>query len=114
MNSHYTKSNVISSLFWKLLERGGTQGVQLVVQIILARLISPSEFGIIAIVMVFINLAQVFVQSGFNTALIQKKDADEIDFSSILYLSLGISGVLYIMIYNGAPLVADFYDSTTL
>jgi len=80
---YITKKKVVSSLFWKLLERGGTQGVQFIVQIVLARLLAPEQFGTIAIVMVFITLAQVFVQSGFNTALIQKKDADEVDFSSI-------------------------------
>ena len=80
------KSRIISSLFWKLMERGGTQGIQFIVQIVLARLLLPEDFGTIAIVMVFISLAQVFVQSGFNTALIQKKNADEVDFSSVFYL----------------------------
>lgn len=80
MKNQYTKSNILTSLFWKLLERGGTQGIQFIIQIVLARLLAPEQFGTIAIVMVFIHLAQVFVQSGFNTALIQKKDADDVDF----------------------------------
>ena len=79
MENQNTNSNILSSLFWKLMERGGTQGIQFIVQIILARLLSPEEYGIIAIVMVFILLANVFVESGFNTALIQKKDADEVE-----------------------------------
>ena len=87
MKVNVNKSNILSSLFWKLLERGGTQGIQFIVQILLARLLAPEQFGTIAIVMVFINLAQVFVQSGFNTALIQKKEADSEDFSSIFYNS---------------------------
>lgn len=103
------KGKVLSSLVWKLLERGGSQGIQFVVQIILARLLLPEDFGIIAIVMVFISLAQVFVQSGFNTALIQKKDADEEDFSSVLYLSLTVAVVLYIVIFVAAPFIADYY-----
>jgi len=114
MANNYSKNNVISSLFWKLMERGGTQGVQFLVQIVLARLISPEEFGIIAIVMVFINLARVFVQSGFNTALIQKKDADELDFSSTFYLSLIVAGILYIIIYFTAPIIANFYSDSNL
>lgn len=73
MSSQHTKSNILSSLFWKLMERGGAQGIGFFVSIILARLLSPEEYGIIAIVMVFILLANVFVESGFNTALIQKK-----------------------------------------
>lgn len=96
------------------MERGGSYGIQFIVQIVLARLLAPEQFGVIAIVMVFINLAQVFVQSGFNTALIQKKDADEVDFSSIFYLSLGIAGILYILMYISAPFIADFYEHEIL
>ena len=103
------KLKIISSLSWKLMERGGTNGVQFLVQIVLARLLSPEEFGTIAIVMVFINIAQVFVQSGFNTALIQKKDADKVDFSSIFYLSLGVAGIVYIIIFQLAPYIAVIY-----
>jgi teichuronic acid exporter len=114
MNENHIKSKVLSSLFWKLMERAGTQGIQFIVQIVLARLLLPEQFGTIAIVMVFINLAQVFVQSGFNTALIQKKDADEVDFSSIFYLSVGISGILYILMYISAPFIASFYNNPIL
>lgn len=67
------KNKVMSGLLWKLMERGGTQGIQFIVQIILARLLLPEDYGIIALVLVFITIANVFVQSGFNTALIQKK-----------------------------------------
>ncbi|WP_338192420.1 lipopolysaccharide biosynthesis protein [Aerococcus viridans] len=114
MPSQHTKSNILSSLFWKLMERGGTQGIQFIVQIVLARLLSPEEYGIIAIVMVFILLANVFVESGFNTALIQKKDADEVDFSSVLYLSLGVASILYGIIFITAPFIASFYDQPIL
>lgn len=108
------KGKVISSLFWKLMERGGTQGIQFIIQIVLARLLVPSQFGTIAIVMVFIHLAQVFVQSGFNTALIQKSDTDEKDFSSVFYLSLAIAAILYVIIYISAPFIADFYSDPIL
>lgn len=114
MGDNYNKTKVLSSLFWKLLERSGTQGIQFIVQIVLARLLAPEQFGTIAIVMVFIHLAQVFVQSGFNTALIQKKDADEEDFSSIFYLSLGIAGILYIVIFLAAPAISGFYRDPIL
>lgn len=114
MGDNYNKTKVLSSLFWKLLERGGTQGIQFIVQIVLARLLAPEQFGTIAIVMVFIHLAQVFVQSGFNTALIQKKDADEEDFSSIFYLSLGIAGILYTIIFVAAPTISVFYRDPIL
>lgn len=106
MTSQHTKSNIISSLFWKLMERGGAQGIQLAVQIVLARMLAPEQFGTIAIVMVFVNLAQVFVHSGFGTALIQKKDADSEDFSSVFYLSLAVAGVSYVIIFICAPYIA--------
>lgn len=109
-----TKNNVIYSLFWKLLERGGSQGIQLIIQIILARLLTPEEFGTIAIVLVFINLGQVFVQSGFGTALIQKKEVDNDDFSSVFYLSVAIAVLFYTGIYFSAPLIAQFYSRTEL
>lgn len=96
------------------MEHGGTQGISLVVQVVLARLLTPGDFGTIAIILVFINLAQVFVQSGLNTALIQKKDADTLDFSSVLYASLVIAGILYILIFTTAPGIASFYDNQSL
>lgn len=96
------------------MERGGTQGIQFFIQIILARLLLPEDFGTIAIVMVFISLAKVFVQSGFNTALIQKKDADEVDFSSVFYLSLLVASLIYILIYFTAIFVADFFRDPLL
>ncbi len=103
------KNKVLSNLFWKLMERGGAQGIQFVVQIVLARLLLPADYGIIALVVIFISVAGVFVQSGLNTALIQKKDATEEDFSSVFYLSLIIAIVIYIILFFSAPFIALFY-----
>jgi len=114
MQNQYNKLKIISSLFWKLLERTGTQGIQFIIQIILARLLLPEEYGLIAIVSVFISLANVFVQSGFNIALIQKKDADNVDFSSVFYLSLTVATLLYVIIYFSAPYIASFYRQPIL
>lgn len=114
MQNQHTRSIIIASLFWKLMERGGTQGIQFIVQIVLARLLLPEEYGIIAIVNVFILLANVFVQSGLNTALIQKKDADEVDFSSVFYVSIFIAGLLYVIIFLSAPFIAEFYHNPQL
>ncbi|NMA23592.1 MAG: lipopolysaccharide biosynthesis protein [Spirochaetales bacterium] len=108
------RSKVISSLLWKLLERGGTQGIQFIVQIILARLLLPEMYGTVALVTVFITLAQVFVQSGLGTALIQKKEADNVDFSSVFYLSLGLAGVLYTLLFIFAPVISRFYHDAEL
>ncbi len=109
MGTQINKSTVLFSLFWKLMERGGTQGIQFIVQIVLARLLLPEDFGSITIVLIFIQLANVFIQSGFNTALIQKKDADEVDFSSVFYLSLFVAGLLYVVLFFTSQFIADFY-----
>lgn len=114
MINQQTRKKVLSSLFWKLMERGATQGIQFIVQILLARLLLPEDFGTIALVTVFISIAQVFVQSGFNTALIQKKDTDLEDFSTVLYLSLFIAGILYLLIYITSPYIASFYEEPVL
>lgn len=109
MGKNYTNSKVITSLLWKLMERGGTQGVQFIIQIVLARLLVPNDYGIISLIAIFINLAAVFVQSGFSAALIQKKDANETDFSSVFYLSLLVATLLYIILFFTAPIIASFY-----
>ena len=109
-----TKNKILYSLFWKLMERGGTQGIQFIVQIVLARILVPNDYGIIALIAIFITLANVFVQSGFNTALIQKKDANEADFSSVFYLSLSVATLLYGVIFFTAPLIASFYRISQL
>jgi teichuronic acid exporter len=109
-----SKSEIIVNLFWKLMERGGTQGIQFIVQIVLARLLLPEDYGIIALVLVFIAIANVFVQSGLNTALIQKKDADETDFSSVFYLGLFIACLIYIILFFTAPFIAAFYEEAQL
>ena len=105
------KASVISSLLWKFLERIGTQGVQFVVAIVLARLLAPADFGLIALVTVFVMIANVFVQSGLNTALIQKKNADNLDFSTVFYSCLALATVLYLGLFFGAPLIAKFYNN---
>lgn len=106
--------SVFSSLIWKFLERSGTQVVQFVVSIVLARLLSPEDFGLIAIIMIFIQLANVFVQTGFNSSLIQKKDTDELDFSSVFWGSLFVTVILYIILFFTAPFIATFYNRPLL
>ncbi len=103
------KQKVVSGLFWKLLENGGAQGIQFAVAILLARLLSPAEYGVVGIIMIFITIANVIVQNGFSTALIQKQKADETDFSSVFYFGLLASGVMYGVLYLAAPAIAGFY-----
>lgn len=103
-------SRVIDNLFWKLLEQFGMQGMQLVIQIALARLLLPEEFGIIAIVLVIINFSNIFIQSGLNIALIQKDNSDNLDFSSVFIISLFFSVVLYSLMFVFSPKIALFYN----
>ena len=109
-----TKRKVISSLFWKLMERGGTQGVQFIVQIVLARLLLPEEYGIIALTTIFITVANVFIQQGFGVALIQKKKIEEEDLSSVFFLNLTVAFLLYIIIFFASPMIAQFYNQPIL
>lgn len=108
------KQKVMDGLFWKLLENGGAQGVQFVITILLARLLTPAEYGVVGIIMVFIIIANVFVQSGFSTALVQKKQADALDFSSVCYFELVLALVLYGALYLAAPRIASFYEIDVL
>ena len=108
------KKQVISGLFWKFGERIIAQGVSFIVSLILARLLLPEQYGIVALVLVFINLANVFVTNGLGESLIQKKDANSTDFSTIFYCSTGFSIVLYIVLFFSAPLIANFYNNQDL
>ncbi len=114
IDNNTLRNNVIKNLFWKLMERSGVQGIQFVIQIVLARILSPNDYGIISLITIFIALANVFIQSGFNTALIQKKNVKEEDFSSVFYLSIFVATILYIILYLSSPFIANFYKVKAL
>ena len=108
------KYNIIISFLWKFAERTSVQGISFIVSICLARLLQPSEYGEIALVMVFINIANIIVDGGFNTSLIQAKKADAKDFSTIFYTTLFVAIVSYIILFTAAPMIAKFYDKANL
>lgn len=114
MSTNNEKAKVISSLFWKFAERIGAQGVNLIVSIILARILSPDDYGLVALTTIFITISNVFIEKGFGTALIQKKDADDLDFSSVFYTNVVTSVILYIVIFFSSPLIAKFYNNEQL
>lgn len=104
-------SNVIyTNLMWRLLERFGAQGVTLVVSLILARLLDPEAYGTVALITVFTAVLNVFVDSGLANSLIQKKNADDIDFSSVFYFNVAICSFLYVIVFFCAPLISAFYN----
>ena len=109
-----TKQSVFSNLAWRFAERVGATLVSFVVSIILARILGPEAYGTIALVTVFITILQVFVDSGLGSALIQKKDADDIDFSTVFYTNIVFCLVLYLVMFFLAPLIAKFYNKMEL
>ena len=109
-----TKQKVFSNLIWRFAERIGAQLVSFIVSIILARILSPNDYGVIALVTVFITIMQVFVDNGLGNALIQKKDADDIDFSTVFYTNIIFCIIMYLIIFFCAPLVAKFYNNEQL
>lgn len=103
------KSKVMSGLVWTFGERIIAQCVSFIVSIILARILLPEEYGVIAIVLVFINIANVFVSNGFGESLVRKTDSNEMDFSTVFYCSFVFSWVLYAVLFVSAPYIASFY-----
>ena len=115
MNSNtVTELSNGKSFFWSAIERFSVQAVQFIFQIILARLLSPSDYGLIAMLAIFMAIAQVFIDSGFTNALIKKLDRTDKDFSTVFYFNLFISIVIYILLYLGAPFIAKFYRTSDL
>lgn len=109
-----TKTEVFSNFVWRFAERCGAQLVTFIVSIVLARILMPEDYGTIALVTVFTEIMQVFVDSGLSTALIQKKDADDLDFSSVFYFNFIVCISLYLVMFFAAPLIASFYDISGL
>lgn len=108
------KKKAFSGLLWLLGEKVGAQLISTIVQIILMRLLLPEEFATVALATVFINICNVFVTSGFGTALVQKKDSDELDFSSVFYITFVISITLYAVLFFSSPYIAIWLKTPVL
>ncbi len=108
--SEISSKRVMSNLGWKLVERFGAHGVTLIVSIILARLLDPAVYGTISIITVFTSILSVFLDSGFSSALIQKKNSDDCDFSTVFYFQLVFSIFLYLGLYFCAPVISNYYE----
>lgn len=105
---------IISGMGWKFGERIIAQGISFIISIVLARILSPSEYGTIALVLVFITIANVFVSDGLGAGLIQKKDAGELEFSTMFFCSLFLCASLYGILFLCAPLISAFYNDNSL
>lgn len=109
-----TSALVFKNLIWRFLERSGAQLVSFIVSIVLARILLPEDYGLIALVTVFTTILQVFVDSGLGTALIQKHNADDLDFSSVFYFNFAVCILLYIGMFVASPFIASFYENDSL
>lgn len=105
-----SKSKVFTGVIWASVQRFGTMIISFVTNIVLARLLTPDDFGTIGMLLLFLAIANTFVDSGFGSALIQKKDANQTDFSTVFFINLGLSVVVYAILFFGAPWVAGFYN----
>lgn len=110
----FSSREILTNFIWKFAERCGAQLISFLVSIVLARLLMPTDYGIIALCMVFIYILQVFADSGLGTALIQKKSPDELDYSTVFFINLGMSLVLYAIMWMAAPYIAEFYGMPAL
>ena len=109
-----TKNLVVKSFIWKLLERFSIQFVSLAITFVLARILGPEDYGLVSIITVFVNLSYVIIDGGLNTALIQKKHADNKDFSTIFWSSIILSILLYLLLFLLTPLIADYYTNESI
>lgn len=116
MNKEHDRSRkkILGNMVWKFMERISAQLITFIISIIVARILMPEDYGVIALVMVFITIANVFVTNGLGNSLIQKKDTDNLDFSSIFYINLIVGLLLYLVIYTLAPSIASFYEKNEL
>ena len=105
-----SRNKVAGALLWKFLERIGVNGAQFLLQVVLARLLSPDHYGVLSMMAIFTTLAGVFVQQGFSVALVQNKDVTEEDYSTVLWLSLAVALGMYGILFFAAPLIGQFYN----
>lgn len=112
--SESLKNKTIKGTFWSSLERFSVQGIQFVVMIIMARILTPSDYGLVGMLAIFIAVSQSLIDSGFSQALIRKQDRAEIDNSTVFYFNIAVGLVLYALMWFCAPLIANFYNEPIL
>lgn len=110
MSESNSKQKVFSGVIWRFGQVFGAQAVSLIVSIILARLLEPEVYGTVALVTVMITILQVFVDSGLGVSLVQKKDSDELDFSTVFFFNIAMCFALYVLIFFAAPYIARYYE----
>lgn len=108
------KDKTVKGVIWSAVDRFSAQGVKFVFSILVARLLVPEDYGVIAMLGIFMAVSQTFIDSGFGTALIRKIDRTETDFSTVFYFNIAVASVLYIILFFSAPAIANFYETPLL
>lgn len=108
------KEKTLSGVKWNAIGRFSTQGVSFVISILLARILTPSDYGVVGMIGIFMAIAQTFIDSGFGSALIRKKDCTDEDFSTAFYFNIVVGVVCYLILFLAAPLIANFFDTPIL
>lgn len=109
-----SKIQFISGALWKMIEEVSSKGISFIVSVILARLIAPADYGLIAVTAIFTNFSDILIDGGFSTALIRKESVDEYDYSCVMIASMAIAIILYGVIFGISPFVADYYGEPAL
>lgn len=108
------KEQTLSGVKWNAIGRFSTQGISFVISILLARILSPSDYGVVGMIGIFMAIAQTFIDSGFGSALIRKKDCSDEDYSTAFYFNVVVGLVCYLILFLAAPLIANFFDTPIL
>ena len=108
------KSQAVRGVFWSSVERFSVQGVQFLIMVIMARLLSPTDYGLVGMLAIFLAVSQSLIDSGFSQALIRKQDRTETDNSTVFYFNIAVGLLLYVCLYFAAPWVSDFYRTPEL
>jgi teichuronic acid exporter len=104
------KDKTINGLLWSFIESFSLKGVQFIIEIMMARFLLPSDYGLIAMLAIFLGISRIFIDGGFSTALIQKRDRTEVDFSTVYYFNIVLSIIFYLILFFSAPFIASFYN----
>ncbi|MBR5176823.1 MAG: lipopolysaccharide biosynthesis protein [Bacteroidales bacterium] len=113
-SSQTLKNKTIKGVFWQTVQKASSQLASFVVSVVLARMLSPDDFGVIAMTYIFMNIANVLVDCGLGSSLVQKKETDDLDINSVFYFSMGVSVFLYLLLFICAPMIARLYHNVLL
>lgn len=107
---HSLKEKTVKGVLWSSIDRFSTQGISFIFSILIARLLLPSDYGVIAMLGIFMAVSQCFIDSGFGTVLVRKLDRTETDFSTVFYFNIVVALFFYGLLWLASPYIADFYD----